>query len=92
PLDVTDKKIMQKAKELYAKLEKENIDSLLDDRDERAGVKFKDADLIGISLQLIVGKEFLKKDVLELKVRRGNKKISGTSFAILKEIKRRFLG
>ncbi|MCM8795721.1 MAG: proline--tRNA ligase, partial [Candidatus Omnitrophica bacterium] len=42
PLDVTDKKIMQKAKELYAKLEKENIDSLLDDRDERAGVKFKD--------------------------------------------------
>ncbi|MBI4972298.1 MAG: proline--tRNA ligase, partial [Candidatus Omnitrophica bacterium] len=86
--DVTDKKIMQKAKALYKKLLAENIKVLFDDRDERAGVKFKDADLIGIPLQVIIGKESLKNKTIELKIRRNHQKIIKTKAGILKEIKR----
>ncbi len=86
-LDVTDKKIFDKALDIYKKLQGEGIEALLDDRDERAGVKFKDADLLGISLQIVIGKEFLKTNTVELKIRRGNKKISGTEENILKRAK-----
>jgi Prolyl-tRNA synthetase len=42
---------------LYANLQKAGLDVLLDDRDERAGVKFKDADLIGIPYRVTIGKK-----------------------------------
>jgi len=87
-LDVTDKKINKKAKEIYEELNRCGIKTILDDRDERAGVKFKDADLLGITLQVIVGKESLKKNAIELKIRRKHKKIIRNQTAILKEIKR----
>jgi prolyl-tRNA synthetase len=61
----------------------------LDDRDERAGVKFKDADLIGIPLQVIIGKEALKKDTVELNLRRSQEKIALPEDKILKEIEAR---
>lgn len=73
PVDVTDKKIRTEALKIYAGLNKENIVSLLDDRDERAGVKFKDADLIGISLGIIVGKSTLKNGKTEVKRRKDKK-------------------
>jgi len=88
PLDTTDRKIMGKAVEVYKELEQGGIEVLFDDRDERAGVKFKDADLLGISLQIIIGRESLKKNTLELKIRRNQKKIIKTKTVILKEIKR----
>ena len=44
------------AEKLYIELQKNNIDTVLDDRNERAGFKFKDADLIGFPLKIIVGK------------------------------------
>jgi prolyl-tRNA synthetase len=88
PLDTTDRKIMAKAVEVYKELEQGGIEVLFDDRDERAGVKFKDADLLGISLQIIVGRESLKKNTLELKIRRNQKKIIKTKTVILEEIKR----
>jgi len=87
PLDVTDSAMMQKAQEVYGELEKCGITVLLDDRDERAGVKFKDADLLGLALQVIIGKESLKNGKLELKIRRGNKKTIDTEVAILKQVK-----
>jgi prolyl-tRNA synthetase len=87
PLDVTEEKIFNKALEIYKKLTTAGIEVLLDDRDERAGVKFKDADLLGISLQIIVGKEFLKTNKLELKMRRQNQKITDTEEKILAQIK-----
>jgi prolyl-tRNA synthetase len=87
-LDVTDKKIMKKALDVYNELNNQGMEVLFDDRDERAGVKFKDADLLGISLQLVVGKESLKKDALELKIRRNHKKIIKKKTVILKEIKK----
>ncbi|MDP3732213.1 MAG: proline--tRNA ligase [Candidatus Omnitrophota bacterium] len=88
PLDTTDRKIMHKAKELYKDLVGGGIEVLLDDRDERAGVKFKDADLLGISLEIIIGRESLKKNTLELKIRRNQKKLIKTKTVILEEIKR----
>ncbi len=51
-------------------MRKENIDVLLDDRDERAGVKFKDADLIGIPLQVIIGGKSLQQGMVEIKFRK----------------------
>ncbi len=47
------------------------MEVLFDDRDERAGVKFKDADLIGIPLRIAVGKRGLAEGKVEWKLRRG---------------------
>jgi prolyl-tRNA synthetase len=55
---------------LYAELEAAGVEVLYDDRDERPGVKFKDADLIGIPLRIAVGKKGLVEGVAEVKARR----------------------
>ncbi len=57
------------AEELYANLQKVGISVLFDDRDERAGVKFNDADLIGCPVRLTVGERGLKDGVVEVKKR-----------------------
>jgi prolyl-tRNA synthetase len=88
PLDITDKNILKKAKDLYSYFKEKGIKVLFDDRDERAGVKFKDADLIGIPLQLIVGKDYLNKQTLELKIRKNNQRISDKEEIILREIEK----
>ncbi len=88
PLDVGEKKIMKEAKELYHQLSQENIEVLLDDRDEQAGVKFKDADLIGIYLQVIIGKEQIKKKILEIRKRKDKKSIINKKENTLKELKK----
>jgi len=87
PLDVTNGQIREKAENIYQRLiEQQKIKALLDDRDERAGVKFKDADLIGVPLQLILGKEFLKNGNIELKIRRSGEKFLGSEEEILKRV------
>jgi len=58
------------AEMLYAQLQQEGFDVLLDDRAERAGVKFKDADLIGIPWRLVVGRG-ASKGTVELVRRAG---------------------
>jgi prolyl-tRNA synthetase len=87
PLDATDKDIMDKASGVYQELERENIPVLLDDRNERAGVKFKDADLLGITLQVIIGRESIKNNTIELKVRRTQEKIVASKSEVLNKIK-----
>ena len=57
------------AEKLYAELSGQGVDVILDDRDERPGVKFKDADLIGIPLRLTIGSKGLKDGIVELKWR-----------------------
>jgi prolyl-tRNA synthetase len=56
---------IQKAltQEIYEEFRSNQIDVLLDDRDDRAGVKFKDADLIGIPFQIIIGRDSINKEV-----------------------------
>ena len=87
PLDVTNPEIMRAAVDFYKKLVACGIDALLDDRDERAGVKFKDADLLGIPLQVVVGKEAVKNNVLELKARNAQEKTIKPKSEILEQIK-----
>jgi prolyl-tRNA synthetase len=60
------------AERLYAELGALGIDVLYDDRDERAGVKFNDADLLGIPLRVVVGERGLKDGKVELKPRRAS--------------------
>ncbi|RUT28426.1 proline--tRNA ligase [Paenibacillus zeisoli] len=60
PLSIKDETQMGLADELYEKLTSQGIEVLLDDRDERPGVKFKDSDLIGIPIRIVIGK--LAKD------------------------------
>jgi len=58
PLDVTPGgAVMTEAERIYATLSAQGVDVILDDRDERAGVKFKDADLVGIPYRINVGKK-----------------------------------
>jgi len=59
-----------KAEELYSELQHAGISVLFDDRDERAGVKFNDADLIGCPIRITVGEKGLKEGMVELKLRK----------------------
>ena len=61
---------------IYAELQAAGIEVLYDDRDERAGVKFNDADLLGMPLRLTVGGKGLKTGALELKIRRTGEVLS----------------
>ncbi|MCR8644349.1 proline--tRNA ligase [Paenibacillus sp. N1-5-1-14] len=56
PISVKDETQMQIANDLYERLLANGVEVLIDDRDERAGVKFKDADLIGIPYRIVIGK------------------------------------
>ena len=70
PLNVNDTKTMEIAERFYKDLAAKGFDVLMDDRDERAGVKFKDADLIGVPTQVIIGEKNLKDGLVEIKDRR----------------------
>lgn len=63
--NITDPKQVEVAETLYQDLQKAGIEVLLDDRDDRAGVKFKDADLIGIPYRVVTGRS-LKEGKVEL--------------------------
>ena len=57
PTNVADEKLLRAAVEIAESLEKAGLDVILDDRDERPGVKFKDADLVGIPVRVTIGKK-----------------------------------
>ena len=69
PVKVTDPATKEATEKLYGELTAAGIDVLLDDRDVRAGVKFKDADLIGIPLRIVISERGLKDGKLEMKWR-----------------------
>jgi len=73
-LDPRDTEVMQIAEQAHAQLAAAGIDVLFDDRDERAGFKFKDADLIGVPLRIVVGRKSLSEGVVEFSHRRDNVK------------------
>ena len=71
PLQMNDAAVVETAEKLYTELSAAGVEVLLDDRDERAGVKFKDADLIGLPLRIAIGKKGLAEGKVEWKVRGG---------------------
>jgi prolyl-tRNA synthetase len=69
PVNVNDKPLADTAELLYRTLAEQGLEVILDDRDERAGVKFKDADLIGIPYRITVGPKKLAAGKVEIKTR-----------------------
>ena len=69
PVNNKDEQVMQVAEDLYRRLVEEGAEVLIDDRDERPGVKFKDADMIGIPLRVTVGEKNLRLGKVEIKER-----------------------
>ena len=72
PLNVApDSEVMKRAEKIYAELIARGVDVILDDRNERPGVKFKDSELVGFPLRLGIGEKSLAKGEVELKPRAG---------------------
>ncbi|HZP40671.1 MAG TPA: proline--tRNA ligase [Candidatus Binatia bacterium] len=69
PVSATDAALRETAERLVAELEARGVDALLDDREERPGVKFKDADLIGLPVRVTVGPRALARGAVEVKPR-----------------------
>ncbi|MBF0489011.1 MAG: proline--tRNA ligase [Candidatus Omnitrophica bacterium] len=70
PVQASDPVAMELAQSYYTELKAAGVDVLMDDRDESAGRKFNDADLIGIPLRVIIGKRMLAQNQVEIKDRR----------------------
>jgi len=70
PLHLGDSEIFQTAEKLYEDLTRENLETLFDDRDESPGVKFNDADLLGIPLRLTLSPRTLQSHSVEVKWRK----------------------
>lgn len=69
PLNVTEAETTQQAEAIYRELQAGGADVIYDDRDVRPGVKFKDADLIGFPMRVVVGGKGLKEGIIEVKWR-----------------------
>jgi len=70
PLDMSEPRVVEAAEKAYLELCEAGLDVILDDREERPGVKFNDADLVGFPLKVVVGKGYLKRGELELQLRK----------------------
>jgi prolyl-tRNA synthetase len=81
PTNVSDEKLYQTAVDIAKRLEAEGHDVLLDDRDERPGVKFKDADLVGIPFRVTVGKK-VTEGTVEV-VQRSTHQVADASIAAI---------
>lgn len=71
PLNIRQEQIFNVAEDLYSKLNQSGIQVVIDDREESAGIKFKDADLLGIPIHVVIGQRTLKEDSVEIKLRKG---------------------
>lgn len=91
PLNITHVESKALAFEIYRQLCALRVNVLLDDRDERSGVKFKDADLIGIPVRVIIGTKTLSKNTIELQKRQDKSicaiPVEGAAHTILKFLK-----
>src|SRR3989338_4571398 len=91
PLNITHEDSKALAFEIYRQLCALGVNALLDDRDERSGVKFKDADLIGIPVRIIIGTKTLSQNTVEFQKRHDKSicaiPIEGVVHTILKFLK-----
>jgi prolyl-tRNA synthetase len=89
PVTVRDHDQMAAAEDLYREFGQAGFEVLLDDRDERAGVKFKDADLLGIPIRVTVGQAFSRDGLVEVRQRATRKEARVDRTAVL-EVTRGF--
>ena len=76
PINAKDEALMSTSQTIYTALQDAGVDVLLDDRKDRAGVKFKDADLIGYPLRITVSKNTLESNEVEIRVRKTGEAIN----------------
>lgn len=76
PINAKDEALMSTSKSIYDILLNNKVDVLLDDRKDRAGVKFKDADLIGYPLRITVSKNALESNEVEIRIRKTGEAIN----------------
>jgi prolyl-tRNA synthetase len=88
PIQDQSERVMLTAELIYGTLNHEGVEVLLDDRNERAGVKFKDADLIGIPYQIVIGEKNLSDGFVEVKERRTGKTNKFNTEDTIQEIKK----
>jgi prolyl-tRNA synthetase len=90
PLQMHDAAVVETAERIYAEVSEQGVDVLLDDRNERAGVKFNDADLLGIPVRVTVGARGVKNGEVEIKLRDAadgtTAPLSGASNAVLSQV------
>ncbi len=95
-LNPKDEQVVSAGNELYGQLLQAGIEVLLDDRDERPGSKFKDADLIGIPIRVTVGNRALKEGQFEVQLRAGGERemmaIAETAAWLIEEVQRQLAG
>ncbi len=72
-LNMANDDVKKTAEDIYKRLAKKGYDLLYDDRNESAGIKFKDADLIGIPMQIVIGEKNASKGIVEIKMRKTGK-------------------
>ena len=70
PTDTTDTNIRETAEAIYQELFAVGIEVIIDDREDRPGVKFKDSDLLGIPLRITIGSKSLKQNSVEIRIRK----------------------
>ena len=87
-INTKDSVVMAASEEIYLKLEQLGIEVLFDDRDERPGVKFKDIDLIGIPLRIVVGSKGLAENKVEVKIRATGEVLSLTIEEAIETVQR----
>ncbi|HUP66152.1 MAG TPA: proline--tRNA ligase [Thermoanaerobaculia bacterium] len=79
--------VMSTAEAVWKELKESNVDVLFDDRDERPGVKFKDADLIGFPLRIVVGSRNLAEGRIEWSLRKDREKRLGTPEEVVRSVR-----
>lgn len=84
--NMKDEDQVKLAEEIYNSLESEKIESMLDDRDERIGFKFKDGDLMGFPFKVVCGKK-AAEGIVELKIRRTNETIEISKDEVVAKVK-----
>ena len=86
PANIKNTEQMKLAEEIYENLNKEHLDAMIDDRDERPGFKFKDADLIGFPFKIICGKK-AAENIVELKIRKTGETLEVSADEVIPTIK-----
>jgi prolyl-tRNA synthetase len=87
PVNVKDRAIRDTAERVYGELTAAGVETLLDDRDERPGVKFKDADLLGIPIRVTVGALLAKESCVEVRTRHDRREVKVTPEAVLATVR-----
>lgn len=87
-LDPKDPGVTEATEKFYRELKSQGVDVFVDDRDERPGVKFKDADLLGLPVRVVVGKRGLENNEVEVVVRKGKAQHKFAPANVVGEVKK----